>query len=53
MVAEAPSRTAEFGKLYPLTTGYFAASQAAMPPASSIRWVIPYWWRMLAAMEER
>jgi hypothetical protein len=35
------------------TTGSLAASQAARPPAISIRFVIPYWCRMLAAIEER
>jgi hypothetical protein len=35
------------------TTGSFAASQAARPPAISISRVIPYWCRMPAAMEER
>ena len=35
------------------TTGSLAASQAASPPAISIRLVIPYWCRILAAIEER
>jgi len=35
------------------TTGNLAASQAASPPAISIRLVIPYWCRMLVAIEER
>lgn len=34
-------------------TGSLAASQAVMPPASSIRLVMPCWLRMETAMEER
>jgi hypothetical protein len=39
--------------IYPVTTGSFAASHAVMPPASSIRLVMPYWFRMLTAIEDR
>ena len=35
------------------TTGSLAASQAASPPAISIRLVIPCWCRIPAAIEER
>jgi hypothetical protein len=35
------------------TTGSLAASQAARPPAISMRLVMPYWCRMLVAIEER
>jgi hypothetical protein len=37
----------------PETTGNLAASQAASPPAISMRLVIPFWCRMLVAIEER
>jgi hypothetical protein len=39
--------------IYPVITGSFAASHAVMPPASSITLVMPYWLRMLTAIEDR
>jgi len=35
-----------------VTVGNLAASQAVIPPVNSIKLVMPYWFRMLTAIED-